>query len=219
MTAFKTFLHHLRSKFTTGKGGDTAFKQLPDGSFINAYNTIADSFKFVEEAIMVSNVNGGRPTTEHGKSTGRAGTALSGNSKSNRGPAAAAGDTTADASLAENAPPPKNVFSIGINCDANNLFNKDPKDPNKYEIEGVKTQSSMQQLIEYYIKLCQDHPLISYIEDPFADSDMEGFRKFKEAMAHAGLGYVKIGMRSIFRDSNLVKVRDVTSIRPLTAEE
>ena len=48
---------------------------------------------------------------------------------------------------------------------------------------------------------------------------MEGFRKFKDALANAGLGHIKIGMRSIFKDSNLVRVKDVTSIRPLTAEE
>lgn len=32
----------------------------------------------------------------------------------------------------------KKVFKIGINCDADQSFNKDPKDPNKYEVEGVK---------------------------------------------------------------------------------
>lgn len=36
----------------------------------------------------------------------------------------------------------KNVFQIGINCEADSLFNKDPKDANKYEIEGSKTQGS-----------------------------------------------------------------------------
>ena len=75
--AFRTFLSHLKSKFTTGKGGDSAFKVMPDGSYYNAYPTIADSFKFIEEAITVSNANGSRPG-----STGRAGTALSGKSKS-----------------------------------------------------------------------------------------------------------------------------------------
>ncbi len=28
------------------------------------------------------------------------------------------------------------VFSIGINCDADSSYNKDPKDPGKYEQEG-----------------------------------------------------------------------------------
>ena len=55
--AFKSFLTHLRSKFPVGKGGDTAFKCLADGSFFNAYPSIADSFKFIEEAIQVSGAN------------------------------------------------------------------------------------------------------------------------------------------------------------------
>ena len=74
-------------------------------------------------------------------------------------------------------------------------------------------------MIEYYIKLCQDHPLITYIEDPFAEADMDGYRKFKDSLQEAGLGHIKIGMKHIFRDSTLGKVQDVTNIRPLTAEE
>ena len=57
------------------------------------------------------------------------------------------------------------------------------------------------------------------MEDPFANADIEGFKKFKEALLSAGLSHVKIGMRHIFKDSTLVKVQEVTSIRPLTAEE
>jgi len=116
-------------------------------------------------------------------------------------------------------PIPQSVLSIGVNCDADNLFNKDPKDANKYEIEGMKTQSNSQQLIEYYIKLCNDHPLLTYIEDPFAEKDMEGYRKLKEALVEAGLLHVKIGIKGMFKSSNLHKVREVTSVRPLTAEE
>jgi len=66
------------------------------------------------------------------------------------------------------------------------------------------------------VKLCQDHPLLVYLEDPFAHSDMEGYRKLKEALVAAGLSYVKIGMKGIFK-SNLNLVREITSVRPLTA--
>ena len=48
---------------------------------------------------------------------------------------------------------------------------------------------------------------------------MEGYRKFKDALQEAGLGHIKIGMKYIFRDSLLSRVQEVTSIRPLTAEE
>ena len=30
----------------------------------------------------------------------------------------------------------RKVFQIGVNCDADSSYNKDPKDPNKYEQEG-----------------------------------------------------------------------------------
>ena len=59
---------------------------------------------------------------------------------------------------------------------------------------------------------------MTYIEDPFAEKDIDGYRKFKEALATAGLSHVKIGMKSIFQ-SDLGRVREITSVRPLTAEE
>ena len=48
---------------------------------------------------------------------------------------------------------------------------------------------------------------------------MDGYRKLREALASNNLGHVKIGMRHIFRSSLLGKVREVTAVRPLTAEE
>ena len=62
----------------------------------------------------------------------------------------------------------RKLFKIGINCDADNSYNKDPKDPKKYEQEGQKTQFDTEMMIEYYCKMLQDHPLISYVEDAFA---------------------------------------------------
>ena len=100
---------------------------LPDGSFFNAYTSIADSFKFIEEALQISNANSGRPETVGG--SGRAGTALSGASKTGRGE-----NNTSVSQLTG----PMNSFTLGVNCDGESVFNKDPKDPNKYEIEGVK---------------------------------------------------------------------------------
>lgn len=67
--------------------------------------------------------------------------------------------------------------------------------------------------------MLQDHPLVTYMEDPFADSDITGYLKLKEALTTANLGYVRIGMRHMFKDSSLIKVQEITTIRPLTAEE
>jgi enolase len=55
-----------------------------------------------------------------------------------------------------------------VNCEAEQYFNKDVKDPNKYEVEGGKALTDTEGMIEYYKKLMGDHPLLSYIEDPFA---------------------------------------------------
>jgi len=30
-------------------------------------------------------------------------------------------------------------------------------------------------LADYFVKMAQDHPLLSYIEDPFADGDVLGY--------------------------------------------
>ena len=100
--AFRAFLTHLKSKFPTGKGGDTAFKVMPDGSFFNAYSSIGDSFKFIEEAINVSNANGSRPSTNPAS---RGGTALSGKS---RGDGKAVEDASAEDVASMQVP--KNVF-------------------------------------------------------------------------------------------------------------
>ena len=48
---------------------------------------------------------------------------------------------------------------------------------------------------------------------------MDGYRKMREIFGQNNLGHIKIGMKTIFRNSMLGKVREVTSVRPLTAEE
>jgi len=73
-------------------------------------------------------------------------------------------------------------FRIGINCDAEKQYNNDPKDPNKYEIEGQKVQSTGIQMAEYLVKLVEEHPLISYVEDPMAECDVEAIRKLKDML-------------------------------------
>ena len=58
--------------------------------------------------------------------------------------------SSAKSQLSHNSPKP---IRIGVNCDADFLFNKDPKDPNKYEVEGAKGVQSSMQLSDYYLKL------------------------------------------------------------------
>ena len=65
-----------------------------EGSYFNAFATINETFKAIEDAITASGAN-------------------------NDG---------------------RKLFRIGINCEGESYFNKDPKDPNKYEVEGAKNQ-------------------------------------------------------------------------------
>ena len=113
------------------------------------------------------------------------------------------------------APKIKPVFKLGINCDADTLFNKDPKDPNKYESEVSKVQQNSQQMCDYYTNLCKDHPLLEYLEDPFAENDANGYKLLKAALSEQ-YPLVKIGLQNAFKDCKIEKVQDVT--RPKTAE-
>lgn len=65
-------------------------------------------------------------------------------------------------------------LSIGIDCNANNYFNDSTK---KYEMDGFKKPPEADELIDYYMKYMNDHPLINYIEDPLCDSDLPGWKK------------------------------------------
>ena len=47
----------------------------------------------------------------------------------------------------------RKIFQIGINCDGDAGYNKDPKDPQKYEQEGQKVQFDQAQMMEYYAKI------------------------------------------------------------------
>jgi enolase len=92
------------------------------------------------------------------------------------------GSNTSSVMMETNEWAMRKAFRIGFNFDADNLFNKDPKEPNKYEVEGAKGLMNSAQLVEFLCKMCADHPLITYIEDPVASEDFEGLRKLKAAL-------------------------------------
>lgn len=41
----------------------------------------------------------------------------------------------------------------------------------------MKKPPDADQLIDFYLKFCNDHPLINFLEDPIADVDIEGWKK------------------------------------------
>ena len=50
-TALKSFYQLFRKSMSTGKGGEAAFKIDGDGPCFNAYSSINESFKYIEDAI------------------------------------------------------------------------------------------------------------------------------------------------------------------------
>lgn len=78
-----------------------------------------------------------------------------------------------DAINANNA---KDMFGIGLSWAADSLYSQDAK---KYELENPKTPFDNDQMIEYLVKLCTDKPIISYLEDPLAGSELAAWKKLK----------------------------------------
>ena len=70
-------------------------------------------------------------------------------------------------------------------------------------------------LADWFVKLAQDHPLLAYIEDAFADGDILGYqkliRRFKDTQ-------VKIGVKNWF-GSDLESVQEFTQMVTPESEE
>ena len=66
----------------------------------------------------------------------------------------------------------QNVVSLGIDFNSDNYFN--PKD-NTYDSEGAKKPLDNVQLVDSYIKLIADHPLLTYLEQPLSCDDEDGW--------------------------------------------
>lgn len=81
---------------------------------------------------------------------------------------------------------------IGINADSQSNY---MEEQNRYDIEGPKNLFDQTMLADYFVKMAQDHPLLAYIEDPFAEGDVLGYqkilRRFKDTQ-------VKIGVKNWF---------------------
>ena len=66
----------------------------------------------------------------------------------------------------------QNIVSLGIDFNAENFFNS--KDFT-YEPEGVKKPIDNSQLVDMYVKLINEHPSLTYLEQPFAFDDLDGW--------------------------------------------
>ena len=106
----------------------------------------------------------------------------------------------------------RKYFTIGINADSQSSF---IEDQNRYDIEGPKNLFDQTMLADWFVKLAQDHPLLAYIEDAFADGDILGYqkliRRFKDTQ-------VKIGVKNWF-GSDLESVQEFTQMVTPESEE
>eukprot|EP00831_Metopus_contortus_P067545 TRINITY_DN602_c0_g1_i1.p1 TRINITY_DN602_c0_g1~~TRINITY_DN602_c0_g1_i1.p1 ORF type:complete len:432 (+),score=72.42 TRINITY_DN602_c0_g1_i1:71-1297(+) len=68
---------------------------------------------------------------------------------------------------------------IGMICNAGEVFNEATE---KYEMEGAKALFDKSQMSDYYLKLLNEHPLISYLEDPMSEKDLPGWHLFCKRM-------------------------------------
>lgn len=95
----------------------------------------------------------------------------------------------------------KKFVKIGINTDAQNWYVEDTK---KYEWDGPKNPLDSDQLMDFYDKVVADHPLVEYLEDCYAISDLKGFKKYLARCQ--GDKKLKLGVNQLFRsDLDLIK--------------
>jgi len=94
--------------------------------------------------------------------------------------------------------------TIGIICNSNNIYNESN---GKYEMEGAKANYDCYQMSDYYTKLVTDHPLISYLQDPMADSDLTGWHYLCQQMPQTS-NQVMISCASLF-SKGLEKIKEV----------
>ena len=130
---------------SSGKSGIQAFKPNEEGSYFNAFASGAETLKNMEDAIQQCGINGENPV----RPTERAGTP-----SLDRAEKKASEGRTQEKSAAKPAHAPVNIsneaddtktewlqtkpFKLGINFDADTQYNKDPKMPGCYEVEGMK---------------------------------------------------------------------------------
>ena len=97
-------------------------------------------------------------------------------------------------------------FYFGIDCNGNNYYNQES---NTYEMDGFKKPPDNDQLIEFFVKLCKDHPLLKYLEDPLSDTDLRGYCKLMDKFA-TECPDVKIALKRLVNDkiNNLSNIID-----------
>ena len=97
-------------------------------------------------------------------------------------------------------------FYYGIDCNGNNYYTAETK---TYEMDGFKKPPDNEQMIEFFVKLCKDHPLLKYLEDPLSNEDLRGNSKLMDKFAEE-CPDVKIVLKRLVDDklANLSNIVD-----------
>jgi len=66
----------------------------------------------------------------------------------------------------------RKYISIGINVDSESYY---LADQSKYDIDGPKNLYDSNMLSDWIVKLSTDHPLLTYVEDPFVQGEIAGY--------------------------------------------
>lgn len=70
--------------------------------------------------------------------------------------------------------------NISIDVAASELYEKEDE---KYNLKGINKKYTKDELVNYYINLVNNYPIIS-IEDPFDENDYEGFKELTEKIGN-----------------------------------
>ena len=81
------------------------------------------------------------------------------------------------------------------------------KEQGKYDLEGPKNLFDTDQVIEWLVKMCNEHPLLEYLEDPLVEGDPLTYQKVIKRFRE-GVPRVKIGVKQWFK-SNLDTIKHV----------
>jgi len=112
----------------------------------------------------------------------------------------AAGVNTAD----------RKYLTIGINADSSSVY---LQEQDRYDIEGPKNLFDQTMLADWFVKMAQDHPLLTYIEDAFADGDILGYqkilRRFKDTQVKVGIkNWFGSDLKQIMKHTQLIQKDD-----------
>ena len=91
----------------------------------------------------------------------------------------------------------KKYLKIGFNPDMDSYF---IREQGKYDVDGPKTLYDADMVTEYFVKMCNEHPLVEYLEDPLAENDVIGYQKIIKRFRE-GMPKVKVGIKNWFKSN------------------